>query len=360
RWYDTECRTKRRELRRALNKEDGVKSTNYRNLFKDFRKLCKKKKMEFETKRLRELYRLDQEDPFAFWKALGAGKKNIQPDSSITMQQWLFDHFASLSRDNDEDDKTQSQGEEDNERDLRVIFDLPHYISREMIENQIKKLKRLKAAGVDGIYNEIIISSAPHLIESLEVLFNKILSSRYFPSDWNIVMISPLYKSDDADDPNNYRGISLLSCLGKLFCAILNEYIYTRVESAGLLTDFQGGFRRKRGCREQGFLLLCSLISAKRKRGRYAHCAFVDFRKAYDSVKHSVLWERLEALGLGPKLIELLKSIYDKVRCTVRKDHKLSDLFPYTIGVKSGCILSPIIFNLFINELYNLIHQNSD
>ena len=254
----------------------------------------------------------------------------------------------------------QPQGEEDNERDLRVIFDLPHYISREMIENQIKKLKRRKAAGVDGVYNEIIISSAPHLIESLEVLFNKILSTRYFPSDWNILMISPLYKSDDADDPNNYRGISLLSCLGKLFCAILNEYIYTRVESAGLLTDFQGGFRRKRGCREQGFLLLCSLISAKRKRGRYAHCAFVDFRKAYDSVKHSVLWERLEALGLGPKLIELLKSIYDKVRCTVRKDHKLSDLFPYTIGVRQGCILSPIIFNLFINELYNLINQNSD
>ncbi|CAM9591079.1 unnamed protein product, partial [Heterosigma akashiwo] len=86
----------------------------------------------------------------------------------------------------------------------------------------------------------------------------------------------------------------------------------------------------------------------------------VDFRKAYDSVKHSVLWKRLDSLGLGPKLTELLRSINDKVRCTVRKDNQLSDLFPYDIKVRQGCILSPIIFNLFIDELVNVIQQNSD
>ncbi|CAM9763883.1 unnamed protein product, partial [Heterosigma akashiwo] len=164
-------------------------------------------------------------------------------------------------------------------------------------------------------------------------------------------MISPLFKSDDPNDTNNYRGISLLSCLGKLFCSIINEFVYTQVESAHLLSDLQGGFRRKRGCREQSFLLLSALLTANRRRGRRAHCAFVDFRKAYDSVKHSVLWKRLDSLGLGPKLTELLRSIYDKVRCTVRKDNQLSDLFPYDIGVRQGCILSPIIFNLFIDEL---------
>jgi len=133
---------------------------------------------------------------------------------------------------------------------------------------------------------------------------------------------------------------------------------FGRVESAQLLTELLGGFRRKRGCREQSFLLLSTLLSAEKRRGKQAFCTFVDFKKAYDSVRHSVLWDRLKALKLGPKLLDLLKSIYDRVKCTVRHGGKLSSFFPYDIGVRQGCILSPIIFNLFINELHDIIHKN--
>ena len=282
------------------------------------------------------------------------GKKSSQPKTKITMDEW-FEHFSALSKDPDGDSVPLQDSVGG-----RVVFDLPNRITREMIEHQIRKLKRRKAAGIDAVYNEILIYSASFIIGALETLFNEVLKTRYFPSTWNVVMISPLFKSDDPNDTNNYRGISLLSCLGKLFCSIINEFVYTQVESAHLLSDLQGGFRRKRGCREQSFLLLSALLTANRRRGRRAHCAFVDFRKAYDSVKHSVLWKRLDSLGLGPKLTELLRSIYDKVRCTVRKDNQLSDLFPYDIGVRQGCILSPIIFNLFIDELVNVIQQNSD
>jgi len=227
-----------------------------------------------------------------------------------------------------------------------------------MIEKAIKNLKLHKASGIDGVSNEIICFSSPFIMNILELLFNEVLQTRYFPSGWNLVMISPLFKSDDPHDPNNYRGISLLSCLGKLFCSIVNEYLTVKVESAQLLTELQGGFRRKRGCREQSFLLLSTLLSAEKRRGKQAFCTFVDFKKAYDSVRHSVLWDRLKALKLGPKLLDLLKSIYDRVKCTVRHGGKLSSFFPYDIGVRQGCILSPIIFNLFINELHAIIHKN--
>ena len=238
-----------------------------------------------------------------------------------------------------------------------VKIELPTHISREMIIRGIKHIKHRKASGIDGVKNEIIIFSAPYILDMLHLLFNKMLHSRYFPEQWNLVMIAPLFKSGDQNDTNNYRGISLLSCLGKLFCTILNQYLSSRIDRARLLSDLQGGFRRRRGCREQSFLLLSSLYSAKRRRRGRVFCAFVDFRKAYDTVRHSILWNRLLSLGMGPKLVELLKSIYSKVKCSVRHGTNLSSFFDYLVGVRQGCVLSPLVFNLFIDELVKILAQ---
>ena len=98
----------------------------------------------------------------------------------------------------------------------------------------------------------LFIFSAPYILDMLHLLFNKMLHSRYFPEQWNLVMIAPLFKSGDQNDTNNYRVISLLSGLGKLFfCTILNQYLSSRIDRARLLSDLQGGFLRCRGCREQ-------------------------------------------------------------------------------------------------------------
>ncbi|CAN0064028.1 unnamed protein product, partial [Heterosigma akashiwo] len=94
--------------------------------------------------------------------------------------------------------------------------------TRDQIVFAIAKLKNKKAAGLDGIRNEVIKWASPWIIDTLVVLFNDILSTNYFPDMWNITALRPLFKADDPNDPNNFRGISLLPCLGKLFFFVLS------------------------------------------------------------------------------------------------------------------------------------------
>ena len=84
---------------------------------------------------------------------------------------------------------------------------------------------------------------------------------------------------------------------------------------------------------------------------------FVDFRKAYDSVQHKLLWNKLEKFGIGKKVIEIIKSIYNRTECTVKMEEKLTPMFEYLIGVRQGCIFSPLLFSLFINDIEELLRD---
>ena len=92
------------------------------------------------------------------------------------------------------------------------------------IRNFVKNLKNNKAAGIDRILNEFIKNSIDIIIPFYIKLFNRVLDTGEIPDDWLIGIIIPIYKNKGSrDDANNYRGITLLSCLGKLFTSILNH-----------------------------------------------------------------------------------------------------------------------------------------
>ena len=103
---------------------------------------------------------------------------------------------------------------------LQSELDNPKSI--EEIHKAIKNLKNKKAAGLDGIRNEMIKTSSSFIKYPLEKLFNLILQSGTFPTSWSNGIITALHKSGNKDDPSNYRGICISSCLGKVFCSILN------------------------------------------------------------------------------------------------------------------------------------------
>ena len=84
---------------------------------------------------------------------------------------------------------------------------------------------------------------------------------------------------------------------------------------------------------------------------------FVEFRKAYDLVQHKLLWNKLEKFGIGKKVIEIIKSIYNRTECSVKMEEKLTPMFEYLIGVRQGCILSPLLFSLFINDIEELLRD---
>ena len=119
----------------------------------------------------------------------------------------------------------------------------------------LKSLKNTKSGGLDLILNEFLKYGAHSLILPLVKLFNNILESGIFPDIWNISTISTLHKSDSLYDCNNYRGISIGSCLGKLFTKLLQYRNFSYLEENNLIEENQAGFRQDYRTTDQIFIL---------------------------------------------------------------------------------------------------------
>ncbi len=119
------------------------------------------------------------------------------------------------------------------------------------------------------------------------------------------------------------------------------------------MAEEQGGFRKGRGCRDQivTLILLGQIKVMPKKRGIFI--AFIDFKKAYDRVDRSKLWRCLENKGLTGRLIDFLKAVYTKLSYEVKVGEEFSEQFGVTNGLRQGCVLSPLLFALYINSLIN-------
>ena len=162
-----------------------------------------------------------------------------------------------------------------------VYEELDEIISREEILKAINKLKTNKSCSEDLIINEIFIKGKDILLPCLERLFNSIFSSGFFPESWSQSCIVPIFKKGDVNDANNYRGISLVSCFGKLFTSVLNCRILEWEKQNCILTDAQFGFRNGMSTVDAIFALQ-TLINKTLRNKKRLYCCFIDFRKAFD------------------------------------------------------------------------------
>ena len=148
----------------------------------------------------------------------------------------------------------------------------------------LSKLKLNKACSSDMILNEFLKFSKTKMLTAFTKFFNLVFSSGLIPNEWLQGIISPIYKNEgDKANPGNYRGITILSCFGKLFTAVLNNRLNNYLENMNLLCEEQAGFRKNYGTTDHIFNLKC-LIDLYLFRGKKLFCAFIDYRKAFDSV----------------------------------------------------------------------------
>jgi len=124
------------------------------------------------------------------------------------------------------------------------------------------------------------------LMPCLMKLFNSILLSGKYPSEWKTGYIKPLLKGGDTNDPSNYRGISIMPCLSKIFNSILNNRLQAYFDSNSIINKAQIGFQPKSRTSDHMFVLR-TLIEKYLNNGLKLHACFVDFAKAFDSVIHS-------------------------------------------------------------------------
>jgi hypothetical protein len=218
-------------------------------------------------------------------------------------------------------------------------------------------LKRGKAVGIDGIFNECLKYGGENMVYYLWRLFDVIFQNEYFPTDWARGMIFPLFKGGPSEfryDPNKYRGITLLSIIGKTYTGILNARISSYLENNGILVDEQAGFRQNRSTVDQLFILTEAIIN---RRPKPTFVAFIDITKAYDRVWRDGLWYKLLQSGIKNKMWRILRKIYAHVESCVLLGESRTEWFDIEVGLRQGCLLSPILFLIFLNDLVEEINK---
>jgi hypothetical protein len=275
-----------------------------------------------------------------FFAKIGDPKQNAEHYNSRF--QSLVDHFVSSAM----FEKSSMQGPPG--LDARIHIKEVHL--------RVGKLKENKSPGVDEIRNEFLKRGGPLLHSVLTLLFNLVWSEQMVPKEWKIGVISPIFKGGSSSDINNYRPITLLSVVGKLFESILNARLYDWAEDNGKIDNNQGGFRRLHGCDDLLFAL-SEIFQRRREHKKHTFACFIDVQKAYDTVWHNGLWYRLWSLGVRGRTLSLLRFWYRDMASCVVVDGDRSDYFDVLQGVKQGSILSPLLYSFFINDVIKMMRR---
>ena len=180
-------------------------------------------------------------------------------------------------------------------------------------------------------------------------MFNLILDTGFFPTSWTKAVIIPVFKKGDINDLNNYRGISLVSNLGKLFTAVLNQRHTKWSQNNDIITDAQFGFRPGYGTVDAIFILH-SIISHTLANKKRLYSAFVDFKMAFDSIDRCKLWYKIAKIGIRGQSLSILKNMYSNVKLCVTLNGFNSDFFRTSVGLMQGEVRSPILFSLYVND----------
>ena len=206
--------------------------------------------------------------------------------------------------------------------------------------------------------NEYITATKHIFIPIYKKLFNVILENGTVPSDWVKGNIIPLYKNKGIKtDPANYRPITLLSCVGKLFTSILYHRLSTFLEGNSILNETQSGFRKDYSTIDNIFSLYSLTEYFKSKKSKL-YCCFVDFTKAFDSVWRDGLWQKLLKHGIQGKTFDIIKNMYNEIKSCVTVNGCSSTFFKCQQGVRQGENLSPLLFSIYLNDLDNFMHTS--
>ena len=185
-------------------------------------------------------------------------------------------------------------------------------------------------------------------------IFNKIYNSGEFPEEWKNCTVVPIYKKGDPRDLNNYRGIALINTFLKVLCKILSRRLQNIITDFKILKREQTGFKKDEECLGQVACLL-EICQRRKIENKDTILCFLDLKKAYDLVPHNRLINKLAEKGLGPKILKFIEKMYENTEMKVRINNTLTESFKYGREVRQGCPTSPLLFDIFIDDLLNEI-----
>ena len=245
----------------------------------------------------------------------------------------------------------------DNTRSTFEELDKPITVAE--ISAVIRNLKRNKSVAGDNLLNENFIESFDILGSHLVDIFNAILDSGHFPELWTKGVLVPIFKKNDPNDVKNYRGITLVSCFSKIFTGVINKRLDEWIRYNNILSDAQFGFRVGRSTIDAIFILNAVVNKVLNDKGRL-YCAFIDLKKAFDSINHCNLWYKLFRLGIDGKMLRIVKNMYSIVKTCIKGNNSYSDFFDCIVGLKQGEVISPVLFSLFLDDIETFLRDDTE
>ncbi|XP_061458411.1 uncharacterized protein LOC133373121 [Rhineura floridana] len=350
-WFDSECyeaRTQVRSLHQAFNLHRSHEHLGkFRAARKMFKQLIKRKKIIALRQTWQNLLQASKlKDSTMFWHIIAQQwpKSNFQLECAIAPAIWE-NYYTPLYQGNYIMD--------DPLADPSIEFPVWSPVTSAEVLDLIATLKSNKAPGPDNIPPEVFKANAKWWAPTLAALFTNINSSMVIPQGWGAAIIIPIYKKGSRLNPANYRPISLLNIISKLYTTYLYRKLLDWVNQTDLLAPEQAGFRVGRSSSDHVLVLQHLITKYSKTNGHALYTAFVDLRAAFDSISRSRLWLKMQNLGIDRHLLTLIQGLYHNTSLQIRCNNQghLTKRISTFKGVKQGCILATLLFNIYINPL---------
>jgi exonuclease III len=365
-WYNRSLKAMKKDLqKKALllahyPQEPGIRKAYFQGLkwYNQKRKLERKK---FKAEMIDKLDNLRENSPKEYWKILELLKngESDKPINIIDPATW-YNYFKDLNNRGDTYNEQDLKGKIEQLENQPPNEEINKPISEKEISQAIKSLKNGKAKGVDCISNELLKYSEHKCLKLFHKLFNLSLSSGIYPYQWACGFITPIHKSGSPTDPGNYRGITITSCMGKLFNSILNSRLEKYLTEMNLISKLQIGFKKHSRTADHMFILRTLMEQYAKGNKRKLYTCFVDFEKAFDQIPHDSLFYKLLSLNINGPVYQLIKDMYRRTCLTVKVNNELTPAFKSNIGSRQGDPLSPNCFKIFTYDLPDSIGMECD
>ena len=334
-WFDEECKT----FLKAFKLANGKKEKDI--AWHQYRRVVRRKKRQYNQMQERKKANMFRLKPKLAWGQLKGKKVDVKGDfTNKEMQEYVQKLYM-----------------HDGIAPMVENIDVPTVtcVNLEDVNKGTKKMASGKVADVTSLTSELFKWTGPHTRYWIATLIDQAIKQG-FPKDWLMNWIKPIYKAGDKNVVSNYRTIMVSSTIAKLYSTIMEQKISAWAESHNIRALGQAGFRPKHSTVDH-LVTLRVIMEESRLQGKTLYCCFVDFKKAFDTVPRSELWNRMVEIGMPSEYRVAVARLYEEIRCQLETENGFSEYFLSNMVVKQGCSLSPTLFGLCIDKLEELVNR---